>query len=355
MIFEDYTYTRQQLDLGVIITQEEISLYQSKNFVLKETEMGQLPIFNHSLDIPRYNVKSLFTNTIYRDCIACSDVGVSGYKPGDVVVILSIRDIMFFILTKVNWLAQRKFEQGQIEPYLPGRKVFTNEVSSISLEQTGEIIFRFNVGYYDNFIKFGSYSIDKIGRSLLIIGNDAFGELLQMGFDGSVHFKTLKDLEIISKTTYLDTEDLTVRVVSEDKGILYDVNNYVVFRVKDDKSLEETFFRLNPSFVELYLGKEKQCRLYYEAKNGKNGLIELNFNDKFYVIIDGESELMKVYSDENNLTPAVRYKELKQELESLRNWLMTHTHTGNLGSPTSPPQQNLPVMKDFKAQKVQIE
>jgi len=355
MIFEDYTYIRQQIDLGVIITQEETAIYQSKNFILKETKESSLPFFDYKIKIPRYDVKSLFTNTIYRDCIACSDIGLAGYKVGDVVLVVSIRDEMFFILTKVNWLYQKRFEEGYLEPAMPNRKVLTNEVSSISIEPSGEINFRFGFGYYDNLIKFGGFSVDKMGRALLLIANDTLGEFFRMDFDGSVVLKSMDSIELLSKVYRFNGEKMVVNIEAEGDSLSYSISEVATFRVKSLKNLEETYFRLMPSVLEFYLGNKKQCRFYYQAKDGRSGSILFDFNEGLKVEMDGDIQLVKIYEDEGNLEWVAKAETLRSELNELRSWLESHIHIDSRGKKTTPPIQPLPPAKDFFSKKVKVE
>lgn len=345
---EDIELKRNIIDLGVIIEQEEISLYESKTFGI--VGEGVTP-YQVKLPINSYTVQSLISGTVYRNCVACSEIGVAGFSKGDVVVIASINDIFFVILSKVDWLSQKRIELKETDRRIENRKVFTNEDCSVVLEPSGEVVIRFKIQSYDNYVRFGGYSPAENRRMFLSLVSSGLGEILRISPTGKLFYSSKSDIEVKTEKLDLTVDSFELKAISENSVINYDINGVFLMSIKDEKENEETLLEVLPSEWHLKFGKHKELYIECKAKESKRGSILISFKDTLRVEMNGDlgnKGKFVVYSGDYNdelVEKVAKAETLKKELDRLRNELQnfiqnifnTHQHTGNLGFPTSPP------------------
>lgn len=347
LLGEDIETKRQIVDIGVVVSQEKLSTYDSKVFGFLGS--GQTPL-NISLPLSVYMVKSLFSNTIYRSCIACSEMGSAGYKEGDIVVVLSVYgDMLFLILTKVDWLIQKKLETLEEEVRLPGRKFINNENGAIILEPSGEVVIKFRLDIYDYYVNFGGYSKKENRRTFFSLVSSDKGEIFNILPDGSVNVIKANKVEMSSGLINLSADSFTFKALEEGGSVRYMVNDEFILTLEKGKEL--TRLMVYPSEYRMEFGKNRAFKVIYKSSEElEEGWVFIDLSKGLRVEMDGKLGKFTIYSgdfDESKIQPVAKAKTLKEELDDLRNQLNNfiiniynmHTHTGNLGIPTSSPLQ----------------
>lgn len=352
---EDIEVKRQNIDIGIIVSQEEISLYESKFFGIIGSGNEQTPL-SVKLPLSVYNVKSLLSNVVYRGCLACSELGSAGYKEGDVVIVLSINDILFLVLTKVDWLIQKRIESLESEVRLPNRKFISNEKGAIILEPSGEIVIKFRLGVYDYYARFGGYSNREDKNVFFSLVSSDRGEIFNILLDGSIDIVRASKVELNSNIISLSSDSFMFKALEEGGSIRCLVNDEFSLELENKEGL--TKFLVHPSEYIMEFGKNRKFKIVYSSKQIEEGWVFIDLSKGLRVEMDGKESKFTVYSgdfDESKIEPVAKSKTLKEELDDLRNQLNNfimnvynmHTHTGNLGFPTSSPLQLGSSLKEF--------